>query len=366
MKPYLKSTFHLGGWLTLFAILLASCGSYAASPGHSLSPQPQPKLTPASHPGGEIVMCSGGAMQFTGAFHIYRVYADGTGLIQLTNADARDRQPAWSPDRRQIAFTSDRDGKTQLYLMDADGSHVTELTHDDTIKDNLQYSPYLAWSPDGKWITFTALAGGKARIFVIRPDGTGLTALTDPSSNNAIFHWSPDGRRILFASDRTGNPDIYTMNADGSGAIRLTDSPSAEAPAGWNPDGQQILFSTNRDGNWEIYLMNADGSSPRNLTSNPAFDTAPAFSPDGKQIAFRSDRDGHWQLYVMQADGSGQRNISKSDAYDNWFWWSPDGKQIFVLSTLDQQNTQWRSAIVNVDGSGAKSFLYGSDINWRP
>lgn len=205
--------------------------------------------------------------------------------------------------------------------MNADGSGQIELTHDGNVKDNFQYSPYLAWSPDGKWITFTALEGGKARIFVVHPDGSNLIPLTESSSNNGMFYWSPDARRILFASDRDGNPEIYTMNSDDSGTTHLT--------------------------------------------NNPAFDTAPAFSPDGSHIAFRSDRDGHYQLYIMNADGSGQKNLSNNNENDNWFWWSPDGRQIFLSLTLDQQNQQWRSALVNIDGSGRKPFIYGSDVNWR-
>ena len=125
--------------------------------------------------------------------------------------------PAWSPDKSKIAFTSDRNGRTQIYIMNSDGSGVIQLTNDDWEKGILRDSPYLIWSPDGKWVTFTASSAEKPDLLVVKPDGSDLINLTNNSASDTTFYWSPNGKRILFGSDRDGNPEIYVMNADGSG-----------------------------------------------------------------------------------------------------------------------------------------------------
>lgn len=103
MLPKPKGSSEIRCALILLALLLSSC----SNPGPSAnpagpSPQPQPIPNPPTHLGGEIVLCGGGEMEFSSVFHIYRVYADGTGLTQLTNSAGRDRQPAC----RQISARS--------------------------------------------------------------------------------------------------------------------------------------------------------------------------------------------------------------------------------------------------------------------
>jgi dipeptidyl aminopeptidase/acylaminoacyl peptidase len=251
-----------------------------------------------------------------GNTEIYVMNADGSQPTRLTDNPAIDRDAAFSPDGRTIAFVSDRDGNSEVYVMNADGSGQTRLTNN-TADD---FQP--AFSPDGSKIAFMSNRGvqGDMEIFLMNADGSGETRLTNNTSFEGQPTFSPDGQRIAFASDRDGNFEIYTMNTDGSNPTRLTNSAASESRPNFSPDGSRIAFRTDRDGNGEIYVMNADGTHETRLTTDPALDGEPAFSPDGQQIAFRSHRvNDKADIYVMNADGSAQTNLTIGQTF-------PDGE----------------------------------------
>ncbi|MBI3244280.1 MAG: serine/threonine-protein kinase [Chloroflexi bacterium] len=236
-----------------------------------------------------------------GNYEIYLLTAGkGTdaSVTRLTDAPAEDRSPAWSFDGTKIAFHSARNGKPEIYSMNADGSEQTRLTSND-FND---VEP--GWSPDGSKIAYISFRDGNAEVYLMNADGSDETRLTSNFARESTPAWSPDGSKIAFASNRDGHWQIYVMNPDGSEQTRLTtkDTVDYQGPA-WSPDGAKILFYSNETSDEEVYAMNADGSEPARLTDSAGKDYSPAWSPDGTKIIFISERDGNPELYVMDADG---------------------------------------------------------------
>jgi hypothetical protein len=241
----------------------------------------------------------------------------------------------------KIAFTSNRDGNNEIYVMNADGSNQTRLTN------NSYEDAHPNWSFDGTKIAYTSCPNGDGDIYVMNADGSGKVKLTYNSAWDFHPGWSPDGTKIAFNSNRDGNDEVYVMNADGTGQTRLTYNDDADTLPRWSPDGTKIIFESNRDGNWEIYLMNPNGSEQTKLTSN--HDENPCYSPDGTKIVFASSRDGKAELYVMNFDGSGQTRLTYNDGDEGLPYWSPDGTKIVYLSNLDGDYDIY---VMNINGSG--------------
>ncbi|MCD6554272.1 MAG: hypothetical protein DRI52_06140 [Chloroflexi bacterium] len=254
---------------------------------------------------------------------IFVMQADGSGLVNLTNHPAWDGTPAWSPDGTRIAFTSDRDGDNpQIYVMNADGSDVVRLT----VSDGIDMMP--SWSPDGQKIAFVStrpytltLEGGQLmidagpEIWVMDADGGNPTRVSGGQEDQALYPaWAPDGPRLAYMNISDRIDLIVHVLGEESGQSLTTGAPFASWSPAWSPDGSQLAFmATQEDGNKEIYVMNSDGSNWRNLTNSPSAEADPAWSPDGQKILFISDRDGHAQVYMMDADGSNVTRITHDE-----------------------------------------------------
>lgn len=147
---------------------------------------------------------------------IYVMNADGSNLTQLTDNSDIDQVPVWSPDGSKIAFASDRDGYVDIYVMNADGSNVTQLTYIPDVSKRR-----IAWSPDGSKIMFISISPRDPvtfeihfDIYVMNADGSNLTQLTDDFGMNENPAWSPDGSRIAFTSNPDGDGEIYVIDVD--------------------------------------------------------------------------------------------------------------------------------------------------------
>ena len=265
----------------------------------------------------------------------------------------------------RIAFKSDRDGNSEIYVMDADGGNLQRLTnHPDS-----DFHP--SWSPDGKWIAFLSRRdqvrfkhGITAEIYVMDAGGGNPQRLTNNPHADYCPSWSPDGKQIAFASVRDGNADIYVMDADGGNQKNLTNNPLYDYSPSWSPDGERIVFTARRDGHfrkdldltYEIYVMDADGGNEQRLTENRKYDFSPSWSPDGKRIAFASDRKGdfvNYEIYVMDADGRNQRKLT-NNRHDDWYpSWSPDGKRIAFASERDGN---WEIYVMDDNGENQKNL----------
>ncbi len=265
--------------------------------------------------------------------HATQPVTDEFAPVRLTHHIARDLQPAYSPDRKKIAFNSNRDGFPAIYLMNADGSDLRKISND------LLDSGSASWSADGTKIRF----GAKDGIYEVNIDGSGLTKLL-----NVLGTLSPDGKKIvmiksLIAGSQAG-VEIFVANADGSNPIRLTNNHSLDVDPSWSPDGRRIVFTCFPDGfvegesnNAEICVMGADGSNLVRLTNHPALDKVPAWSPDGTRIAFHSPRGckSGEAIHVMNADGSNVMQLTECQNFEGPGIWSPDSKRLIYASDRD-------------------------------
>jgi uncharacterized delta-60 repeat protein len=251
-----------------------------------------------------------------GNSEIYSMNPDGTGVTNLTNNSAADTRPAASPDGSKIAFASNRDGDFEIYTMFADGSNLTQMT------TNTAADEEPAWSPDGLYLAFDSNRDGDYEIFVTTGAPNVATQFTTNTADDRRPDWSPDGTKIVFDTDRDGNRELYTIgyvlaNGNPGAQTRLTNNAFGDFSPDWSPDGSKIAFDTDRDSNKEIYTMNADGSGQTNRTNNGGYDVEPSWSPDGAKITWDADRgQGNFDVYSMNADGSGQLQLTTNAAAD--------------------------------------------------
>ena len=263
---------------------------------------------------------------------IYVMNNDGTGQVRLTTNPVRDDYPAWSPDGRQIAFLSGN----SLKLMNADGTNQTQLTTV-AVEQNCAYgfglSCGLSWSPDGTKIAFTDFAD----IVVINIDGSKRVNLTNDSAIDVHPSWSPDGSRIAFARN-SSSPfiyfNIYTMNADGTNLTLFKGSGSrgnlGEIDPAWSPDGNRIAAVLNRSpvDSSDLLVMNTDGTGYTIDFVIERDHASPAWSPDGTKIAFGGVVDPYVQyinseIFVINADGSGITQLTNTPGYEGHPAWQP-------------------------------------------
>ena len=271
-----------------------------------------------------------------GNSNIYLVRPDGSGLHRITDHAARESEPAWSPDGRLLAFVSARDTtrtpsspSEEIYVMRADGTGVRRVTNDPVGG----YAP--RWSPDGRRILYSAWDAEESRVhlFVIAADGTNRTRLTRGAWDDFDAAWSPDGQRVVFVSNRRGpNGDLwakpYIMNADGSNQQPLPRvCASNVSTVRWSPDGTRLAFNCDDSfgtGGYvgsAIYVAAADGTNAVRLsaTSGPqrgVTDVFKAWSPDGTRLALWSSRTGNEEVYTMPAAGGAAEQVTTNPASD--------------------------------------------------
>lgn len=234
---------------------------------------------------------------------------------QITTNTAHDGDPAWSPDRTQIAFVRGNAPYREIWLMNADGTGEVQLT--DNSVDDVQP----AWNPAGDRIVFARKgSGGYWDIWIMRPSGIGQVELYSANSaaDDQAPHWSPNGLWIAFMSDRDGNYEIYVT--DGGSVQRLTDNTVFDGWPQWSPDGNEIVFVSSGAArghhNRQIYKIDTGSGTELRLTNSSYGDEYPTWSPDGARIAFSSLRGGNIDVFTMDADGSNERRQTDDPAFD--------------------------------------------------
>jgi Tol biopolymer transport system component len=280
---------------------------------------------------------------------IYAIEGDGRPT-RLTDNDADDRAPAWSPDGTRLAFLRREGQAFFVYIMNSDGTEARRVTQPGPgdvvagkVSGETMWFSRLSWFPDSSRIAFGGREVGlpcpaegcpyqDLDIFSVGIDESDLVNLTDTNATDEKDpSLAPDDDTIVFVRTlrQEGDPpppgripQLYIMDPDAPGVGRLTDLPGSAVNPAWSPDGTRIAF----EGDGDIYVMNADATGLRRLAVLPPPDAGnaaphpsygnyePSWSPDGTKIVFASDRDGDRDLYVMPATGTEDQAVRLTDS----------------------------------------------------
>jgi TolB protein len=250
---------------------------------------------------------------------IYTMDSDGLNQKMLTDNDAEDLIPCFSPDGSKIVFLSYRDGNEEVYIMNSDGSNQKNLSN----SEGVEWFP--RFSPDGSKIIFASDRDGPPQIYTINIDGSNLERLTYTKFAENMPCFSPDGSKIVYNSNRGDDfmyAEIYIMDSDGMNQQRLTDNEVSDFFPCFSPDGSKIVYVSNPSLNPlteavydEIYIMNSDGSNQQRLTDNEFCNRNPCFFPDGSKILFATGRDEGQYIYIMDIDGSNQQRLLNDEIH---------------------------------------------------
>jgi Tol biopolymer transport system component len=216
------------------------------------------------------------------------IQLDGTMLAQIPELADQAFGLRLSPDGSTIAFiTGDVNG--QVATIRTDGSNLTYLTEPATNSNAGDAQTAVSWSPDGTQIAYAS----SGDLYVIDADGSNVRQLTTDPNGDYYPAWSPDGSTIAYWNGSTtgqdGGPtdaELYTIPATGGTPTRLTNNEIPDIEPAWSPDGGQIAyFSTDRG---DLRVMRADGTHDRAVFTQGNSGWAPSWSPDGTRIAFLS------------------------------------------------------------------------------
>ena len=224
-------------------------------------------------------------------------------------------------------------------------------------------SLWLTTSPLHAKIVFYSGRDGRPEIYTMNADGTNPTRVTDDPTKAAFPSWSPNGRQIVFMSDRGSqvviDSNIWVIDTDGRNLRQLTHHPNRDGFPDWSPDGNQIAFDSDREskeGEWpktEIYVMDADGEDVKPVT-DLGFASRPRWSPDGEWILFEGIIDQGRQIFAIRPDGTDLWMVSEPRPETGMYLggWSPDGKQIVYAASVRAQTPQTTVIIATLNTSG--------------
>jgi eukaryotic-like serine/threonine-protein kinase len=213
----------------------------------------------------------------------------------LTQSQALEYFPSFSPDGQSIVFESVADNTSDIYLQRIGDRSAINLT-----ENFPQYASQPAFAPDGEHIAFSS--GG---IWTIHTKSKDPIKLTDEGYHPA---WSPDGKEIVYAMDRTIDSDrssvpspLWIVNVATRVKRLLTEGDAAQP--NWSPHGQRIAYWNNRHGGQrDLWTIAANGSDPVAVTDDEFEDWGPVWSPDGKYLYFISNRGGSMNLWRTAID----------------------------------------------------------------
>lgn len=306
---------------------------------------------------------------------IYTVPVDGGTPVQVTK-EGRNERPRWTPDGKRLIFVSTRDGASQIWGMNADGSEQTQIT---TLAAGAEG---VTVAPDGKSIVFTS------NVYPDCPDEACNTKRMQADKDKVrprvytsllYRHWTEwqgaTRKHLLVSSidggaavDLTpGNLDVPTFSLGGPDDYAIS------------PDSKELAYVVNTEKdpalstNTDVYTVPLTGGEPKKVTTGLGSERSPAYSPDGKYLAVRSqERAGYesdrWRLLLLdRADGSVRELTIGEDRNVEEMVWSSDSTRLFYVSEDRGRTTLQMKA---ASGGPTRTVLRGaghvSDIQFSP
>jgi TolB protein len=202
-----------------------------------------------------------------GSFDIYSMNTKGKDVERLTRGIGTLYAPELSPNGERIIFTNNGNG---IWIMRFDGKNPHAISNRDDIDPT--------WSPDSNWIAFASSRNGDRQLYIMERDGSEVTQLTDLNNMGGRSTWSPDGTKIAFYRGPEGDHNIFVVDVNTKAVTRITNGGDNLGPS-WSPDGNWIAFTSYRDGNNEIYVMHPDGTGVTRLTNRRSSDWQPRWGP---------------------------------------------------------------------------------------
>ncbi|MFP4380074.1 MAG: Tol-Pal system beta propeller repeat protein TolB [Candidatus Sumerlaeia bacterium] len=252
-----------------------------------------------------------------GTKELFIMDADGHNLQQLTFDNSIAATPCWGKDSTEIYYTSYRDVNPDLCAVELGTGKTWYVSQ----RPGLNFAP--TWSEKSQRIALTLGRDGNSEIYTMGSDGGKLLRLTYTSGIDSSPSWNPAGNQMVFTSDRTGRPQIWMMDNDGGNPHRLTHRGSYNDSPVWSPNGREIAFVARDQTKFDIYLMRIDGTGLRQLTYRSGSNEDPTWAPDSRHVIYSSNRTGTYQIYLMRSDGSNVYRLTNRKEDCQSPVWSP-------------------------------------------
>lgn len=264
----------------------------------------------------------------------------------------------------QLAFASDRTGKTEIYVSDFLFTNIRQLTNDKS--DSML--PH--WSADGSRIIYTGYYRTKLMdLYEITLSPRSRRTYASYRGTNTGGEFSPDGRKVAMVLTTTGNAEIWVCDASGRNAKRLTKNDSVEASASWSPDSSKIVYTSDALGKPQLYIMSANGSGSKRIKTNiSGYCSEPDWNPlYPNLIAYTCAVGKGFQIAVHDLN-TGKSEIITQSGSCSLPRWTNDGRHIvftknfgksrklYIIDSKNKKETLLHSA--KLGNCGEADFLY--------